>query len=327
MTANALIGCSQQFHSLLEEINIVAPLDCSVLIQGETGTGKELVAREIHERGSRRKNVFVAMNCAAIPAALLESELFGHEKGAFTGAVAQTVGKFLAAHGGTLFLDEIGDLPIELQPKLLRVLQEQQFERLGSTRTTHVDVRVVAATNLHLSRMVKERQFRADLYYRLNVYPIVLCPLRRRPEDIELLARHFVQSYAAKMNRGEITIPTEIMQVLIKYDWPGNVRELQYFIERSVIMTRNSTLNPRLVELELMSSSTNGSGPAHTSTRTSLSDAERAHIISVLSQTNWVVGGPNGAAAILGLPRTTLISRMEKLGIGRSATSAAKTKV
>jgi formate hydrogenlyase transcriptional activator len=326
MTKGALIGCSPQFQSLLEEINIVAPLDSSVLIQGETGTGKEVVAHEIHRRSRRSNAPFVAINCAAIPAALLESELFGHEKGAFTGAVEQTVGKFLQAHGGTLFLDEIGELPIELQPKLLRVLQEQQFERIGSTRSTRVDVRVIAATNVHLSKIVGDKQFRADLYYRLNVFPIVLTPLRDRPEDIALLAEHFVRKYAEEMNKGKIAIPKGIMQILLQYRWPGNVRELQYFIERSVIMTKDSTLNPRLAELELMSSMASGHDPNMVSEWTTLSDAERAHIIAVLVQTNWVIGGPHGAAARLGLPRTTLISRMEKLGISRSSSVASNVR-
>jgi transcriptional regulator with GAF, ATPase, and Fis domain len=318
MTSNALIGCSPQFRTIIEEIDMVAPLDCSVLIQGETGTGKEGVARAIHERGRRRNGPFVALNCAAIPSPLLESELFGHEKGAFTGAIAQTTGKFLAAHGGTLFLDEIGDLTLELQPKLLRVLQEQQVQRLGSTRTTHVDVRIIAATNLHLPRMVEERQFRADLYYRLNVFPLILPPLRERQEDIPLLTRHFVNKFAAQMGRTIAEIPDEVMRVLTRHDWPGNIRELQNFVERAVIMTTGYVLNPRLAELELMASPTSRFDGQRVSGIHSLTEVERAHIVFTLAQTNWVVGGRDGAAARLGLPRTTLISRMQRLGISRA---------
>jgi formate hydrogenlyase transcriptional activator len=238
-----LIGSSSKFQAVLDEINMVAPVDCAVLVQGETGTGKEVIAQAIHEASPRRQNRFVALNCAAIPSALLESELFGHERGAFTGAVAQTIGRFQAADRGTLFLDEIGDLPLELQPKLLRALQEKQFERLGGGRTFQVDVRVIAATNQDLWRMVQERKFRADLYYRLNVFPITLPPLREREDDIPLLIEHFVQKFAKRQGKSIDQIPDEVMEVLKRHDWPGNIRELQNVIERAVIMTTGPVLN------------------------------------------------------------------------------------
>jgi len=318
MDSNALIGCSQCFHAIVSEICIAAPLDSTVLIQGETGTGKEVVAREIHLRSKRQDGPYIVINCAAIPASLLESELFGHERGAFTGAFDQTIGKFMAAHRGTLFLDEIGDLPLELQPKLLRVLQDQQFERLGSTKTISVDVRIIAATNLDLYTMVEEKRFRADLYYRLNVYPLTLAPLRERREDIAVLAEYFTRRFADEMGKGYVVISDPVMEVLVQYDWPGNVRELQNFIERSVIVTNGLRLTPRASELEFMRSRFNVSRGAVTD-RMSLSDAERSHILSILAQTNWVVGGKHGAAAQLGLPRTTLLSRMEKLGITKAS--------
>ena len=304
-----LIGASPKFRAVLEEIKVVAPVDCAILLQGETGTGKEVIAQAIHEASPRRQNRFVALNCAAIPSALLESELFGHERGAFTGAVTQTVGRFQAADGGTLFLDEIGDLPLELQPKLLRVLQEQQFERLGSGRTLKVDVRVVAATNKDLLRMVQERTFRADLYYRLNVFPITLPPLRERGDDIPRLVEHFVQEVAKRQGKSIGRVPNDLLDILKDRDWPGNIRELQNFVERAVIMTAGPVLQPPMAELKR-----NDAGVGRVRT---LADAERAHITSTLCETNWVVGGRNGAAAKLGLPRTTLIARMRKLGIAR----------
>jgi formate hydrogenlyase transcriptional activator len=287
----------------------VAAADCAVLIQGETGTGKELIARAIHEASARRHHNYVAINCAAIPAALLESELFGYERGAFTGAILSKMGRFQTADRGTLFLDEVGELPIELQPKLLRAIQEQEFERLGSSHTTRVDVRIVAATNQILEQMVAERRFRMDLYYRLNVFPITLPPLRERPGDIPALVHHFVRTCASRNRKSIADVPDEVMTALIEYDWPGNIRELQNFIERSVILTRGAELQAPVREL------VNKRLPIP-SVRT-LADAERAHIIATLRKTNWAVGGRNGAATRLGLVRTTLIAKMRKLGISR----------
>jgi formate hydrogenlyase transcriptional activator len=313
MAISDLIGSSSRFRALISNIQLVGPLDSAVLLQGETGTGKEVVARTIHESGPRHRNRFVALNCAAIPSALLESELFGYEKGAFTGAVNQTVGRFQAADRGTLFLDEIGDLPLELQPKLLRVLQEKQFERLGGYQTHHVDVRVIAATNQDLGRMVRERKFRADLYYRLNVFPMMLPPLRERPEDIALLAEHFVEKFARQQGKVVDTIPDDVMAALELYDWPGNIRELQNVIERGVIITTGSVLSRQTTEhLAASVLFTAAAEPGGIEER--MADAERAHITAALHSTNWVVGGRNGAAAQLGLPRTTLLSRMQKLG-------------
>jgi formate hydrogenlyase transcriptional activator len=309
MSTSELIGSSPKFAAVLEDVTAVAAVDCTVLIQGETGTGKELIARAIHEASNRRQHRCVAINCAAIPAALLESELFGYERGAFTGAVAPRMGRFQVADRGTLFLDEIGELPIELQPKLLRAIQEQEFERLGSSHPTRVDVRIVAATNQNLERMVTERRFRMDLYYRLNVFPITLPPLRDRTSDIPLLVHHFVQTYGGRHHKAIVRVPDEVMTVLIDYDWPGNIRELQNFIERSVILTRGAELRAPVAELLNRRLSTPGG-------RT-LADAERAHIISALRETNWAVGGRQGAAARLGLIRTTLIAKMRKLGISR----------
>jgi transcriptional regulator with GAF, ATPase, and Fis domain len=304
-----LIGSSAGFQAVLDDVQVVAAADCSVLVQGETGTGKEVIARAIHDSSPRRNGPFVALNCAAIPAALLESELFGHEKGAFTGAIAQTIGRFQAAHGGTLFLDEIGDLPLELQPKLLRVLQEQQYERLGSTRTLRADVRVVAATNQDLARMVEEKTFRADLYYRLSVFPISLPPLRERREDIPSLVNYFVRRFSRQMGKSIDQVPDGVMEILKAQHWPGNIRELQNFVERSVIVTQGPALSPRTNELKLLMQLPM-SAPSQT-----LFDAERAHILGILKETNWIVGGRDGAAVRLGLPRTTLIARMQKLGI------------
>ncbi len=311
MVSSNLVGSGTAFRNLIEDIQTVAPIHCTVLIQGETGTGKEVVARAIHQEGPRSNKPFVALNCAAIPATLLESELFGHEKGAFTGAASQTIGRFQAAHGGTLFLDEIGDLPLELQPKLLRVLQEQQFERLGSMRTTRVDVRIIAATNLHLQQMVDQKTFRADLFYRLNVFPITLAPLREREEDIPLLVRHFVRKFSERLGKNINHIPDTVMEILSGHDWPGNIRELQNFVERTIIVSPSDTFMPRAAELEALSRSRLSRNPQ------TLYDAERVHITRALVETNWVVGGRNGAASRLGLPRTTLISRMQKLGLAK----------
>jgi formate hydrogenlyase transcriptional activator len=308
MATSELIGSSPKFRALLEEIDMVAPVDSAVLLRGETGTGKEVVAQAIHAASSRRQQPFVAINCAAIPAALLESELFGYERGAFTGAVTQREGRFQAADRGTLFLDEIGDLPLELQPKLLRVLQEQQVERLGSSRTIPVNVRVIAATNQDLWGMVQEKKFRADLYYRLNVFPINLPPLREREGDISLLASHFVRKFAERQGKAIECIPEEVMEALEGHHWPGNIRELQNFIERAVIMTTGAVLRPRLAELRMQTVS----GEVRT-----LADAERAHIVSTLRETNGVVGGRSGAAARLGVPRTTLIAMMQRLGLAK----------
>ncbi len=306
-----LIGRSPKFRALLDEINIVAPVDSAVLVQGETGTGKEVIAQAIHEASPRRQNRFVALNCAAIPAALLESELFGHERGAFTGAVAQSVGRFQAADRGTLFLDEIGDLPLELQPKLLRALQEKQIERLGGGHTIQVDVRVIAATNQDLWGMVQEKKFRADLYYRLNVFPITLPPLRERGDDIPLLIEHFVEKFARRQGKSIQCIPDDVMAALTRYRWPGNIRELQNVIERSVILSRGAELRAPIAELTKPESPDDD-------IRT-LEDANRAHIKATLRETNWAVGGPNGAAARLGMHRTTLIAMMARLGISREA--------
>jgi formate hydrogenlyase transcriptional activator len=310
-----LIGRSPKFRAVLDRINMVAPVDSAVLIQGETGTGKEVIAQMIHETGHRRQRRFVAVNCAAIPSALLESELFGHERGAFTGAVAQTTGRFQAADGGTLFLDEIGDLPLELQPKLLRVLQEKEYERLGCGRTIQVDVRVIAATNQDLWSMVQERKFRADLYYRLNVFLIMLPPLRERIDDIPPLVEHFVQRFAKQQAKSIDRVPDDVMDLLRNHDWPGNVRELQNVIERAVIMTAGPALELKATELRRRTSEL---APART-----LADAERAHIIAVLRETNWVVGGRRGAAAQLGVPRTTLITMMQRHGIFRETLGLA----
>ncbi|HTU23461.1 MAG TPA: sigma 54-interacting transcriptional regulator [Gemmataceae bacterium] len=305
-----IVGSSQAVQNILRQVEIVAPADTTVLIQGETGTGKELIARAIHNLSTRKERTFVKLNCAAIPSGLLESELFGHEKGAFTGAIAQKVGRFELADGGTLFLDEIGEIPLELQPKLLRVLQEQEFERLGGTRTLRVNVRLVAATNRDLARMVADRLFRSDLYYRLNVFPLTLPPLRERREDIPSLVRYFVQQHARRLKRTIESIPAEAMAALTRYPWPGNVRELENFIERSVLLSPGSVLRVAVEDLKAPPDLANT--PA-----TTLADAEREHILAALSQTNWVIGGPSGAAARLGMKRTTLISRMQKLGIAR----------
>jgi len=310
-----LIGRSRSLEVVLEQVELVAPTDSTVLIQGETGTGKELIARAVHNVSSRCGCPFIKLNCAAIPHALLESELFGHERGAFTGAIAQKVGRFELADKGTLFLDEVGDIPLELQPKLLRVLQEQEFERLGGTRTHQVDVRLVAATNRDLSDMVKRNKFRSDLYYRLNVFPISLPPLRERREDIPALASHFVEIYSRRMGKQIDDLSPEIMSALVSHQWPGNIRELQNFIERSVILSVGPVLSPPLAQLK-------DSSAAASMGAVTLEEAERDHILKTLEHTKWVVAGPNGAAARLGVKRSTLYFRMQKLGISRSNTKA-----
>ena len=306
-----IIGNSPALEVVLEQVERVAPTDSTVLIQGETGTGKELIARAIHNLSVRCGCPFVKLNCAAIPFDLLESELFGHERGAFTGAIAQKIGRFELADKGTLFLDEVGDIPPALQPKLLRVLQEQEFERLGSNRTHQVDVRLVAATNRNLADMVKRNEFRSDLYYRLNVFPIPLPPLRARRQDITALVEHFVEIYARRMDKQIEHISPETMSALISYQWPGNIRELQNFIERSVILTSGSVLYPPLASLK--------SAPeAESLGAITLEDAEREHILKALEHTGWVVAGRNGAAARLGIKRSTLYFKMQKLGISRT---------
>ena len=306
-----IIGNSTALESVLEQVEQVAPTDSTVLVQGETGTGKELIARAVHNLSARCGRPFIKLNCAAIPFDLLESELFGHERGAFTGAIAQKIGRFELADKGTLFLDEVGDIPPGLQPKLLRVLQEQEFERLGSTRTHQVDVRLVAATNRNLVDMVKRNEFRNDLYYRLNVFPVSLPPLRERREDIPALVTHFVEILSRKMGKQIENIPPDTMSALTSYEWPGNIRELQNFIERSVIVSTGAILRSPLAELkrcpEVLSMGA-----------ITLEDAERDHIRKTLEQTRWVVAGPNGAAARLGIKRSTLYFRMQKLGISRA---------
>jgi formate hydrogenlyase transcriptional activator len=312
-----IIGGSQSLREVFAQLKIVAPTDSTVLLLGETGTGKELVAHALHKRSARRDRPFVRVNCAAIPSGLLESELFGHERGSFTGAIARKIGRFEMAHGGTIFLDEIGDIPAELQPKLLRVLQEQEFERLGSTQTIRVNVRVVAATSRNLPQMVADRQFRGDLYYRLNVFPVRLPALRERSDDILLLARHFVQGFARRMQKSIDHVSVESMNALLGYFWPGNVRELQNFIERAVILSPGKVLRLPLSELNQHNSFADIPGQSPGS-RLTLKDAEREHIIQALAETNWIIGGLKGAAARLGLKRTTLISKMQRLCISRA---------
>jgi len=307
-----IIGESDALRSVLEEVEIVASTGSTVLIQGETGTGKELIARAIHDLSSRRSRPLVKINCAAIPTGLLESELFGAEKGAYTGASGQRIGRFEAANQGTIFLDEVGDIPLELQAKLLRVLQEQEFERLGSSRTIKVDVRVIAATNCDLAQMLAEKKFRSDLYYRLNVFPISMPALRERSGDIPLLARYFVDKYARRMQRRIEWIPEETMAALARYPWPGNVRELENVIERAVILSRGPELEIPAKQLGLLE------GAAADALYGSTFEAvAREHILRVLREAHWVIGGPTGAAARLGMKRSTLNSRMQKLGIAR----------
>ena len=315
---SGIIGSSPALRRVLDEVKTVATTNSTVLIQGETGTGKELIASAIHNLSSRGKNNFVRFNCAALPAGLLESELFGHERGAFTGALTRKLGRFELADKGTLFLDEIGDTPLEIQAKLLRVLQEQEFERLGGTQTQRVNVRVIAATNCNLKQMMADKQFRSDLYFRLNVFPITIPPLRDRREDIADLVKAFVSRFSARMNRRIEMVPVATLEALTHYDWPGNIRELQNFLERSVILSPGTTLQ---APIECLSHTvSNVINPAGAST---LEDAETTHIVSILQQVNWVVGGPKGAAMKLGLKRTTLISKMERLGIMRPELSTA----
>jgi formate hydrogenlyase transcriptional activator len=318
----SIVGESPALKSALHLVSVVAPTGSSVMIQGETGTGKELIARAIHNLSDRRERAFVKLNCAAIPLGLLESELFGHEKGAFTGAIAHKTGRFELANKGTLFLDEVGDIPLELQAKLLRVLQEQEFERLGSNRTHKVDVRLIAATHRDLPAMVKQTTFREDLYYRLKVFPINVPALRQRTEDIPKLVRHFTEFYARRMNKRIDTIPSETMDALVRYRWPGNVRELQNFIERAVILSPHTVLRAPTAELEPFS--------AHKSPNvmmTGLEEVERDHILRALEASNWVVGGRNGAAERIGMKRTSLVYKMRKLRIIRPASSQQESRV
>ncbi|HEY6347503.1 MAG TPA: sigma 54-interacting transcriptional regulator [Bryobacteraceae bacterium] len=334
-----IVGKSEALRRVLSEIETVAPADSTVLIYGETGTGKELIARAVHNLSSRKANAFVKLNCAAIPTGLLESELFGHERGAFTGAITQRVGRFELAHRGTMFLDEIGEVPLDLQPKLLRVLQEREFERLGSTRTMKTDARLIAATNRDLKAMVDEQRFRSDLYYRLNVFPIAVPALRERPEDIPLLVRHFVQQFSQRNNRAIDTIPSETMEALVHYSWPGNIRELQNVIERAVIVTKGPVLSVpvadlKAADLKAADLKSNGSAkpvpaqrerlqdmPQHERLQDTLDETERGEILRALEQSNWVVAGPSGAATRLGMKRSTLQVRMQKLGIRLSRTA------
>jgi len=324
-----IIGRSRALQRVLREIETVAPTDSTVLISGETGSGKELVARAIHQLSGRSHNAFVKLNCAAIPTGLLESELFGHEKGAFTGAISQRIGRFELANRGSVFLDEVGEIPLELQPKLLRVLQEREFERLGSTRTLRTDARLIAATNRDLAALVAEQKFRQDLFYRLDVFPIHVPPLRERREDIPMLVRHFAQQFARRMKKGIDTVPAETMEALTRYEWPGNIRELQNLIERAVILSTGPTLN---VPISAVAAETNSSAVARSADLSAvarraeaeadpdldtLEHADRRHIINALERSNWVIAGPGGAAARLGLKRSTLQFRMRKLGIVR----------
>jgi formate hydrogenlyase transcriptional activator len=311
-----IVGKSLVLRRVLRTVETVAGGDSTVLLLGETGTGKELIARAIHNRSPRKDRPFVKLNCAAIPTGLLESELFGHERGAFTGAIAQKIGRFELAHQGSLFLDEIGDIPLELQPKLLRALQEREFERLGSTRTQKVDVRIIAATHRDLEGMILEKQFRSDLYYRLNVFPIHIPPLRKRPEDIPQLVHYFVQQSSRRMRKTIDTIPSEIVDALIRYRWPGNIRELENVVERAVILSPGPELRLSLRDLNTRVVPVQSSDRYQT-----LEEVERKHILTTLKETGWVISGPNGAAARLGLNRSTLHFRMKKLGIARSIDS------
>ena len=319
-----IVGRSAALRRVLKQVETVAPTGSTVLVCGETGTGKELIARALHDLSPRGERTFVKLNCAAIPTGLLESELFGHEKGAFTGAISQKIGRFELAHRGTLFLDEVGDIPPELQPKLLRVLQEQEFERLGDTKTIRVDVRLVAATNRDLAAMVADGRFRSDLYYRLNVFPLVLPPLRERRDDIPTLVRHFAQRFARRMGRRIETIPSAVMEALIGYPWPGNIRELQNVIERAVILSLSSSLQVPLADLPPAATQVPAptadavtQTPVEPAAAVTLADAEREHILGALRETGWVVGGPKGAAARLGMKRSMLYWKMKKLGISR----------
>jgi len=306
-----IVGKSGALRSLLKQVETVAPTDSTVLIYGETGTGKELVARALHNLSTRHACPFVKLNCAAIPTGLLESELFGHERGAFTSAIAQRIGRFELANRGTIFLDEIGEIPLELQPKLLRVLQEREFERLGSSRTLTTDARLIAATNRDIGALVQEQKFRSDLFYRLNVFPVRVPPLRERREDIPLLVQHFVERFSKRMNRNIESVPKQGMDALINYSWPGNVRELENVIERAVILSSGTELRVPIAELSRLAPGGDNWKPE------TLEEAERAHILATLKKTRWVLAGPNGAAIKLGLNRSTLQFRMKKLGIVR----------
>src|SRR2546422_1510444 len=316
-----IIGESPALKRTLKQVEIVAPTDSAVLVGGETGTGKELIARAIHNLSFRRERTLVKVNCAAIPTGLLESELFGHEKGAFTGAIAQRIGRFELANRGTIFLDEIGEIPLELQPKLLRVLQEREFERLGSTRTIHTDARLIAATNRDLGAMVEEQKFRSDLFFRLNVFPVKLPALRERPEDIPLLVRHFAEEFSRRMNRTIETIPSETMNALCQYSWPGNIRELQNVIERAVILSSGPTLKVPVAELQPRTMTVPANEDASSRStkrrpvRSILAEVDRNEIIQALKEADGRVGGANGAASRLGLKRTTVITPMKKLGV------------
>jgi formate hydrogenlyase transcriptional activator len=311
-----LIGSSEAIKRVKEQVRTVAVADSTVLLEGETGTGKELVSRAVHNLSHRKNRTLIKFNCAAIPHGLLESELFGHERGAFTGAITRKLGRFELAHQGTLFLDEVGEIPLELQVKLLRVLQEREFERLGGTQTQRVNIRLVAATNRNLAQLVSEREFRGDLYFRLNVFPITIPPLRDRTEDIPLLAGRFLKEYSRRMDKRIDTIPDSTMERLKQHPWPGNVRELQNFIERAAILTTGSTLNAPLEDLKIPE----GAQPLPAVT---LRQAESSHILKILRETNWVLGGPRGAAIRLDLKRTTLVSKMRKLGLSRPAPGVA----
>jgi transcriptional regulator with GAF, ATPase, and Fis domain len=311
-----LIGSSAAIQRVKEQVRTVAPTDSTVLLEGETGTGKELVSRAVHNLSPRKNRTLIKFNCAAIPHGLLESELFGHERGAFTGAIARKLGRFELADQATLFLDEVGEIPLEIQVKLLRVLQEQEFERLGGTQTERVNVRLVAATNRNLAEMVSEQEFRSDLYFRLNVFPITIPPLRARTEDIPLLAEHFLKEYSRRMDKRIDTIPESTLQRLQQHPWPGNVRELQNFLERAVILTTGSILDAPLEDLKIPAD-------AQPEPAVTLRQAESSHILKILRETNWVLGGPRGAAIRLGLKRTTLVSKMRKLGLSRPVPGVA----
>jgi formate hydrogenlyase transcriptional activator len=326
MQFHDIVGNSSVLRHVLQQVEIVAPTDSTVLIYGETGTGKELIARAVHDLSSRKARAFVKLNCAAIPTGLLESELFGHEKGAFTGAIAQRIGRFELAHGGTVFLDEIGEIPLELQPKLLRVLQEREFERLGGSRTLRSDARLIAATNRDLAAMAQENKFRPDLYYRLNVFPIRVPSLRERAEDIPLLVRHFVQQFSRRMGRSIDSVPADTMSSLVEYHWPGNIRELQNVIERAVIVTQGPLLKVALGELSSVPKTT-AIAPIEDGTpmRKVLEGTEREQIVRALEQANWVISGDTGAAARLGMKRSTLQARMQKLGIQITRTGASRS--
>ena len=320
MNFGQIIGKSAALQRVLKEVETVGPTDSTVLVYGETGTGKELIARALHDLSPRRSGAFVKLNCATIPAGLLESELFGHEKGAFTGAIAQRTGRFEFASHGTVFLDEVGEIPLELQPKLLRVLQEREFERLGSNRTLHTDARLIAATNRDLAAMLEQQKFRSDLFFRLNVFPLRVPPLRDRSDDIPLLVQHFTRQFARRMNKRIETIPMQVLSVLSEYRWPGNIRELQNVIERAVILSSGPELRLEFSDLRKSGATQYDSStkPARENLQGALQETERRLILQALAQTRWVIAGPHGAAAHLGVKRSTLQARMQKLGITRA---------